>query len=171
MKTKNQYEIGDHLIRDFAEVYKKTEYYCSDFEGKTILICGGAGFLGSLFVKYFLYLNKFRLWESCKIISIDNFLGRSHTEQPHDKNLTNLQHDLTTDLSLKLHNKKIDFIINCSGCASPYFYEKYPLETMEVSTIGTKNMLQLALNHNARILNFSVILFTLDHLYPRTLLQ
>ena len=155
MKTKNQYEIGDHLIRDFAEVYKKTEYYCSDFEGKTILICGGAGFLGSLFVKYFLYLNKFRLWESCKIISIDNFLGRSHTEQPHDKNLTNLQHDLTTDLSLKLHNKKIDFIINCSGCASPYFYEKYPLETMEVSTIGTKNMLQLALNHNARILNFS----------------
>ena len=41
---------------DFKEIYKKTEYYCSDFDGKTVIICGGAGFLGSLFVKYFLFL-------------------------------------------------------------------------------------------------------------------
>ena len=141
--------------RDFGEIYKKTESNCHDFEGKTILICGGAGFLGSLFVKYFLYLNKYKLEESCKIISIDNFLGRQWAEQPKDENLLNLEHDLIADPSLKLHSQKIDFIINCSGCASPYFYEKFPFETMDVSTIGTKNMMQLALQNNAKILNFS----------------
>ena len=143
------------FIRDFKEIHQKTESHCYDFEGKTVLICGGAGFLGSLFVQYFLYLNKYKLTDPCKIISIDNFLGRKNTGQATGENLVNLEHDLTTDLSLKLHNKKIDFIINCSGCASPYFYERFPLETMEVSTVGTKNLLQIALQHNARILNFS----------------
>ena len=141
--------------RDFGEIHQKTESECRDFEGKTILICGGAGFLGSLFVKYFLYLNKHKLGESCKIISVDNFLGRQWAEQPEDENLSNLEHDLIADPSLKLHSKKIDFIINCSGCASPYFYEKFPFETMDVSTIGTKHMMKLALQNNAKILNFS----------------
>jgi len=148
-------QLEKNFIRDFEEVYHKTESYCYDFEGKTILVCGGAGFLGSLFLKYFLFLNKYKLDQECKIISVDNYLGRSNTGQLEDKNLINLEHDLTTDLSLKLYKEKIDFIINCSGCASPYFYEKFPLETMEVSTIGTKNLLQIALQHNARILNFS----------------
>ena len=141
--------------RDFGEIYKKTESNCHDFEGKTILICGGAGFLGSLFVKYFLYLNK-KFKNKCKVISIDNFLGRTKRNYLEDDNLVNLDHDLTSSfLSLKLYKEKIDFIINCSGCASPYYYERYPIETMDVSTTGTKNLLQTALENNAKILNFS----------------
>ena len=141
--------------RDFGEIYKKTENNCYDFEGKTILICGGAGFLGSLFVKYFLYLNK-KFKNKCKVISIDNFLGRTKRNYLEDDNLVNLDHDLTSSfLSLKLYKEKIDFIINCSGCASPYYYERYPIETMDVSTTGTKNLLQTALENNAKILNFS----------------
>ena len=47
---KQKFEFKDYLVRDFNEIYKKTEYYCSDFEGKTVLICGGAGVFGFLFV-------------------------------------------------------------------------------------------------------------------------
>ena len=145
----------EYLKRDFKEVYNKTQEETYDFEGKTILVCGGAGFLGSLYVKYFLYLNENVLTDKCRIISLDNFLGRDKTTQPEDPYLTNLDHDLIMPLDLKLHNKQIDFIINCSGCASPYFYERFPLETMDVSTIGTRNVLTLALKHNARVMNFS----------------
>lgn len=147
--------MAKHLERDFREIHALTEEETYDFDGKTILISGGAGFLGSLFVKYFLYLNKHKLKFPCNIISLDNFLGREKTKQPEDPYLVNMDHDLIAPLGLKFHNKKIDFIINCSGCASPYYYERFPLETMDVSTIGTKNLLEVALHHNARILNFS----------------
>lgn len=142
------------IERDFSEVYRYSESHTADFEGKTILICGGAGFLGSLFIKYFLYLNREVLTDPCSLISIDNFLARDRLIETNDR-LTNIEHDLCVPLNLKLHNRKIDFIINCSGNASPYYYERYPLETMAVSTTGTQNMLELALAHNARILNFS----------------
>ena len=117
------------------------------------MVCGGAGFLGALFVKYFLFLNHFKFKNKCRIISLDNFLGRERKDVIEDDTLINLHHDLTSSyLSLKLYKEKIDFIINCSGCASPYYYERYPLETMDVSTEGTKNLLQTALSNNAKIL-------------------
>ena len=144
-----------YLDRDLKEVFENCEEESADFDGKTIVICGGAGFLGSLFVKYFLYLNKNKFSFPATIISLDNFLGRDKTKQIEDPHLINMDHDLITPLGLKFHNRKIDFIINCSGCASPYFYERFPIETMDVSTVGTKNILEVALHHNARILNFS----------------
>ena len=149
-------QLKDCYYRDFEEIYKKTESNCYSFEGKTILVCGGAGFLGALFVRYLLFLNHFKFKNKCRIISLDNFLGRERKDLLEDDTLINLHHDLTSSyLSLKLYKEKIDFIINCSGCASPYYYERYPLETMDVSTEGTKNLLQTALSNNAKILNFS----------------
>jgi UDP-glucuronate decarboxylase len=53
------------------------------------------------------------------------------------------------------HNGPIDFIIHAAGIASPFYYKKYPLETLEVAVWGTKNMLELAKEHRARMLYFS----------------
>ena len=47
-------KIKQHYIRDFKEIYKKTESNCYAFEGKTILVCGGAGFLGGYFYYKFI---------------------------------------------------------------------------------------------------------------------
>ena len=38
----------------------------------------------------------------------------------------------------------MDYIIHAAGIASPVYYTKYPIETMDVGTIGTRNMLELA---------------------------
>jgi UDP-glucuronate decarboxylase len=38
-------------------------------------------------------------------------------------------------------------VIQAAGIASPYYYRKYPLETLEVATIGTKHVLELARQH------------------------
>lgn len=129
----------------------------NEFTGKTILILGGSGFLGSLYKLFFIYCNKNIFKTPCKIISIDNYIKGTTTinDELIDENLESINHDLTVPLSLKLNNKKIDFILNCSGNASPQQYEKYPLETMDISSVGTRHMLELALAHKAKILNFS----------------
>jgi len=44
------------------------------FAGKTVLISGGAGFLGRHFVALFRHLNRNVLKEPCKVISVDNYL-------------------------------------------------------------------------------------------------
>lgn len=129
-----------------------------EFSGKTILILGGSGFLGSLYKLFFIHCNRKNILISpCKIISVDNYIKGTTTinDELVDENLESLNHDLTVPLSLKLNNKKIDFILNCSGNASPQQYEKYPLETMDISSVGTRHMLELALTHKAKILNFS----------------
>jgi len=131
------------------------------FAGKRILIAGGNGFLGSLFKQFFLFCNKAGLISPvCKVVSVDNYLKGNFVinDAINDENLETFNHDLTIPLGFKIHNKKnnnIDFIINCSGNASPTAYMRFPWETMTISQIGTNNLLELAYYKNAKILNFS----------------
>lgn len=54
----------------------------------------------------------------------------------------------------------LDYVIHAAGIASPFYYRAYPLETLEVSISGTKNMLELATRHQARMVFFPRARFT-----------
>jgi nucleoside-diphosphate-sugar epimerase len=86
-------------------------------------------------------------------MSIDNFIGRTSDHDIHNENLVEIQRNIVTE---SLPNKiKFDYIINASGCASPNLYERFPKETMHVSSIGVEKVLELAKEHGAKIINFS----------------
>ena len=42
---------------------------------------------------------------------------------------------------LKFYSKKFNVIIHAAGIASPFYYRKEPLETIEVTIQGIKNCL------------------------------
>ena len=111
--------------------------------GKTLLISGGAGFLGKYFMGVFSYLNKNVLEKPCKIISVDNFItgDRDENFDFSDKNILDVWGDVTYPLPVR---EDIDYIIHAAGLASPVFYMKYPLETIESAVTGAKNLLELA---------------------------
>ena len=140
--------------QDFKEILDQTQSEVCDFAGKTVLILGGSGFLGTMFKYFFLYCNR-ELRHSIKIISIDNYVGRTPPIEIQDDNLIHIQHDLSIPLWYKLIDYKCDFIINASGNAAPSTYERYPVETLTVSTETIKHLLEFARYNNARILNFS----------------
>lgn len=150
----------EELDHQFITTELELEYELGPLVGKTILLLGGSGFLGTAFKKFFLYLNSHSIdfvERPCKIISVDNYIKgtTSINEEINDPNLTNLHHNIILPFEEKLGKRHIDYIINCSGNASPKQYERYPYETIDVSITGVRNALQLAKEQGATIINFS----------------
>jgi len=114
-------------------------------KGGRYLVTGGAGFLGS-------HLCEAMVEAACEVICVDNYItGRS-------QNLSNLvghrlftlkEHDITLPFQI---DGKIDGIFHMASPASPIDYAKYPIETLRVGSIGSDNILNLALAKNCPVL-------------------
>ena len=114
---------------------------------KNILITGGAGFIGS-------HLCERLLNEGNKIICLDNlFTG-------NENNISNLIDNpyfefVNHDITKPYYREEIDQIYNLACPASPIHYQINPIKTIKTCTIGVINILGLAKNNNAKILQAS----------------
>lgn len=133
------------LASDIEEIAARLGADAERFAGRTILLCGGAGFLGRYFVSVFAHLNDGRLAAPCRVIVCDNLITSGALgERPSGPNGFHfLQHDIIQPLELA---EPVDYVIQAAGIASPFYYRKYPLETLEVATAGTKQMLLFGLS-------------------------
>ncbi len=134
------------MTEDAAEVAERLGPAVQEFEGKTILLTGAAGFLGRHFRDVFTHINNHLLARPARVVGIDNFItgGKADTEL--------IRHDVTTPLDWP---GEVDFVVHAAGIASPFHYRAHPLETLEVAVRGTRNMLELAQARDARFLYFS----------------
>ena len=111
-----------------------------------ILISGGAGFIGS-------HLTERLLQEDHEVIAIDNFFtgSRDNVKKFLDnKNYEVIRHDVTAPFFAE-----VDMIFNLACPASPVHYQKFPVQTLKTSLLGSINMLELAREKNARIIQAS----------------
>ena len=131
------------VTEDIKQIAKNLGRDAERFSGKTILISGGGGFLGKYFVGLFGYLNDNILTKPCRVISVDNFITgarHSHFDYTGRKDVLDVWADITHPLPIR---EDIHFIIHAAGLASPVYYKKYPLETIESAVFGVKNLLEL----------------------------
>jgi UDP-glucuronate decarboxylase len=113
---------------------------------KRILITGGAGFLGS-------HLCEKLLSQGCGVLCLDNFFtGSKENIVPFlDHPFFELiRHDVCVPLQVE-----VDEIYNLACPASPVHYQSDPIQTTKTSIYGAINMLSLAQNLNAKILQAS----------------
>lgn len=132
------------ILDSLKAVTEDIKKEAKELEGKTVLISGGAGFIGSYVVATIYLLNKFVLKNKCKVISLDSYITGSKKNfivDIKDKEFRFLHYDVRLPLNI---NEKIDYIIHAAGLASPFYYKKYPLETIESAIFGAKNLLELA---------------------------
>lgn len=130
--------------KDLSKIVNNIKEDAKALEGKTILISGGSGFIGSYINAVLYVLNKKVFKKKCRIISIDNYITGSKKNflvNLKGKNFQLLDGDIRLPV---ITNEKIDYIIHAAGLASPYYYKRYPLETIESAILGAKNLLELA---------------------------
>lgn len=111
----------------------------------TSVIFGGSGFLGS-------HLCTQLLAEDHSVICVDNFSSGSRTNIAHfqhEDEFTLVEHDITTPISL---NADPDEIYHLASRASPADFGEYPIEIAMSNSIGTKHILDLAVESNAKVL-------------------
>ena len=125
---------------DLKAIVKNIQDFSSILQGKTILVVGGRGFLGTYFVKTLQKLNE-RFETPSKILVIDNRITEKNLESYNDLNVQFLERDISKEIKI---NEKIDFIIHSASIASPPIYRQFPLETIDVNYQGTRNLLELA---------------------------
>ena len=147
--------LNEFFIRsDIEEILQRIQTIGQDISNKTIVITGARGFLGRYLIEIFKQMNDKQLNSPVKVFAVDNLItaGKLAQQSIDDSNIKFIEHDVTKPFSL---NEEIHYIIHAAGIASPQNYQKYPLETLEVAINGTKNMLQLAKQKNARFTFFS----------------
>lgn len=130
---------------DLENIIKSLGNVAHKLEGKTLLISGGSGFLGSYINQTINLLNEKFLRRKCNVISVDNYITGSERKnflgEIKDTRFEFIQHDIRLPLNIK---KDVDYIIHAAGLASPFYYQKFPLETIESAVMGAKNLLELS---------------------------
>ena len=113
---------------------------------KTILVTGGAGFLGS-------HLCGRLLRDGHDVVCVDNFFTGAKKNIEHllgHKRFELMRHDVTFPLYIE-----VDQIYNLACPASPIHYQHDPVQTTKTSVHGAINMLGLAKRLKARIFQAS----------------
>lgn len=140
-------------ISDLGEIAALLGSHAHKLAGKNLLLTGGCGFLGYYFAQLFVYLNDKMLDRPCKLLVLDNLITaeKEHAQIGQLPNVSFIRHDIIQPFAWE---GAIDYIVHAAGIASPYYYNKYPLETLDVATDGTKNVLQLAKRHQVEAMLF-----------------
>ena len=137
------------LEKDIDKIIKNTKNISKYFSGKNILITGGNGFLGKYFVEVFKEYNKY-LKKPVRVIIYDKTL--KNTKSLNSTNFKFIKKDVAKKFNI---NMKVDIIIHAAGIASPFYYRKKPIETLDVAINGTRNLLEFAKKQKAKFIFFS----------------
>jgi dTDP-glucose 4,6-dehydratase len=110
-----------------------------------IVVAGAAGFIGS-------HMCDRLLAEGHSVVALDNFLTGAAANLAHLEGHARFQfvkQDITEPFTV---DGEVDSVLNMASPASPKDYLEHPIETLDVGSIGTRRMLQLALEKGARFL-------------------
>ncbi len=132
----------DPIIKEDVDQVKKS-VDPEPFRGKSVLISGGSGFLGSWICDA---LNQI----ASRIICVDNLSTGVFENIEHLKGVKGFKFE-RADVCTYSRNPKVDMIFHLASRPAPEDYQKHPVETALANATGTDKMLDLARRSDARV--------------------
>ena len=131
---------------DLAYICRHLEQEFGAMAGKRLLITGGAGFLGHYLVQSLLQWNRIQPERAITLTVYDSFirgvpewLKRCSTEST----LNVVKHDIRDPLPDNMGDYQ--YLIHAASIASPTYYRKFPIETMDANVNGLRSLLDYCL--------------------------
>ena len=147
----------DIFLEDIKSIVNELEEFYDELEGKTVLIAGGKGFLGTYFTSVLTKINE-TLSKPMKIIVLDSLITSKDKKDSVNQNIEFLEQDISKSFEI---DDNIDYIIHAASIASPPTYRKFPIKTVDVNYQGTKNLLEIAKEKKVR----SMLLLSSSEIY------
>src|SRR5437016_11695249 len=113
--------------------------------GKNLLITGGAGFLGYYLVRVALDWSRRSGGPPLRVTVLDSYVRGMPAwleALRGDRALTLVRHDVTAPLAESLGD--FQYIVHAASIASPTYYRKFPIETMDANVNGLRALLEYA---------------------------
>ena len=136
---------GEAVLReDAAHAVDAMGAAADALEGNTVLVSGGAGFLGAAMVEAILHLNRTRFSRPARVVVVDNFVTGVPSRvqrMAQDPNVRVISADISQDVEI---GERFQYAIHAAGIASPIIYRAKPLQTADVNVWGLRRMLELA---------------------------
>ena len=132
--------LEDIFSEDISIIAQDLKQFYDGLEGKTILIAGGKGFLGTYFTNVLIRINQI-LSKPMKIIVLDSLITSKDKKELNNFNVDFLEQDISERFEI---SEDVDYIIHAASIASPPTYRKFPIKTIDVNYQGTKNLLEIA---------------------------
>jgi UDP-glucuronate decarboxylase len=149
--------LGEDL--DFIVHQAGNEF--AQLSGRRIVVAGGAGFLGYYMVQAPLQWNRLNAeLAPIQVTVLDNFVRGTPawlTALEKDANLRLLKHDITNPLPAELGD--VEYLIHAASIASPIYYRRHPIETMDANVNGLRFLLEYCLAQKRQAKQVEGILF------------
>ena len=129
-------------LGDLANICRRLEEDFAALAGKTVVLTGGAGFLGYYLIRSILHHNAISSGPAIDLWACDNFqrgMPEWLTRLEGTPHFQCVDHDVTHHLPADFPNAA--YILHAASIASPSFYRSHPIETMDANVIGLRRLL------------------------------
>lgn len=137
-------------LEDIENIIKFNLPY-SNLKNKSFLITGASGMIGSCLVDVLMMLN------DKQNLNIKIYALGKNKENARERFYKYWDNKLFEFISCDINNtieinnvEKIDYVIHLASNTHPKAYSTYPIETITTNVIGTKNLLDYAVEHNCK---------------------
>jgi len=151
--TTGSTRTAEEVVRsDLAAIVDRARDELAAMGGKTLLVTGGAGFLGYYLVQGVVEWN--RNAESAARIGLtvlDSYargVPEWLTSFSGSDELELVVHDVRLPLPDALRH--FDYVVHAAGIASPTYYRAHPIETMDANIVGLRSLLDRAVDAGSR---------------------
>lgn len=137
--------------QDLEDICSRLKGELAALQGKRLFVSGGAGFLGYYIIQAALHWNATRSGPPVDVVACDNFIRGVPawlSDLVAHPALTLVKHDITTPLPRALGD--FDFVVHAASIASPTYYRKHPIETMDANVTGLRLLLDRCREQHGR---------------------